>query len=299
MKQTRFPPLSVPLSSQGPSGNGLHFASAVDRFHREAQPGEFHTGRYRMNYYIWGQGPPLVFVHGASDTGRSFAFTISQLTSSFRCIAYDLPGRPGDASSLGRYRHEDLVSDLFALLDHLRLPVAFVLGSSFGGTIVLRAMGRDPQRFPRGILQGALVHRPLRRTEWWLTWLARLLPGPMTQMPRREKMLRIVHGEPFVGRAEEWWRAYVDWTGESRISTLGRQGQLLHRLDLRPELPSIHQPVLLVAGDRDYVAPLEHSEMIRHRLPHGQLVVLNGCGHVPSYTHPEQFADVIRAFLTG
>ncbi|MGL4554456.1 MAG: alpha/beta fold hydrolase [Gemmataceae bacterium] len=276
----------------------LDLAATVARFDREARPGVCRTPRYRMNYYTWGHGPPLVFIHGAADVGRSFLFTIARLMHSFTCVAYDLPGRAGDRSALWRYRHDDLVTDLFALLDHLQLPRAYVLGSSFGGTVALRALARAPERLPRGILQGALVHRPLRRAEWWLTWLARLLPGRTAGMPRREKVLRAVHGGPFAGRGEEWWRAFVEWTGEARVAALGHQGQMLHRLDLRPELASVRQPVLLVAGDRDPVAPVAHAQMVRQGLPSGGLAILEGCGHVPAYTHPELFAEVIRDFLT-
>jgi pimeloyl-ACP methyl ester carboxylesterase len=276
----------------------LELAETLDRFMRQAEWGVCDTGRYRMPYYTWGQGPPLVFVHGAADTGRSFLFTIARLMHSFRCIAYDLPSGFRDGAALWRYRHDDLVTDLLALLDHLRVPRAYVLGSSFGGTVALRAMVRAPERFPRGILQGALAHRPLRRAEWWLTWLARLLPGRTLGIPRREKILRAVHGGPFAGRGEEWWRTFVQWTGEGRIAALGHQGQMLHRLDLRPDLPSIRQPVLLIAGEKDPIAPVTHAEMIRQGLPNAGLAILEGCGHVPSYTHPELFAEVIRDFLT-
>ncbi|MFQ3593643.1 MAG: alpha/beta hydrolase [Gemmataceae bacterium] len=276
----------------------LSLAECIDRFNRQAHRSRFFTGRYHLSYYVWGQGPPLLFIHGAADVGRSFLMTIAHLQPHFQCIAYDLPGQRGDGARLARYRHSELVADLLALIDHLRLDQAAVLGSSFGGTIALRALQQAPQRFTHGILQGGLVYRPLKPLEWWLAWVARWLPGPTGRLPRREKILRAVHGEPFAGRDPEWWRAYVDWTGAARIATLGHQGRLLHQLDLRDELPRIWQPVLVVAGDRDHVAPLPHARLIHEKLPHSHLVILNGCGHVPAYTHPEKFASVIREFLT-
>jgi pimeloyl-ACP methyl ester carboxylesterase len=270
----------------------------VARFQREVRQGRFFTGRYRLPYYVWGEGPPLVFIHGAADVGRSFLMTIAHLQPFFQCIAYDLPGHRGDGARLSRYQHGDLVSDLFALLDHLHLDRAAVLGSSFGGTIALRALHRAPQRLSHGILQGGLVHRPLNPLEWWMAWLARWFPGRTGDLPRREKILRAVHGEPFQGLPLEWWRAYVDWTGDARMSTLGHQGRLLHGVDLRPDLPGIRQPVLVVSGDRDHVAPLSHAEFIQQSLPQGRLCILPGCGHVPAYTHPEAFARAIRDFLS-
>src|SRR5262245_28401189 len=107
-------------------------SSALERFEREAVRGLCDTGRYRCPYYTWGEGPPLVFVHGLSDDATSFALTISLLSRHFRCIAYDLPGGVGDGARLGRYRHADLVADLFALLDHLGVRQGYLFGSSFG-----------------------------------------------------------------------------------------------------------------------------------------------------------------------
>jgi pimeloyl-ACP methyl ester carboxylesterase len=276
----------------------LSLRECVARFERDARRGIVFTGRYRLPYYIWGQGPPLVFIHGAADVSRSFLMTIAYLQLTFTCIAYDLPGHRGDGARLSQYRHDDLVHDLFALLDHLGIAQTAVLGSSFGGTIALRALKQAPARLTHGILQGGLVHRPLKPLEWWLAWLARWLPGPTGGMPRREKILRAVHGEPFVGLDPEWWRAYVDWTGAARIATLGHQGRLLHQIDLRPDLPTVQQPVLVVAGDRDHVAPLSHAQYIQQSLPRATLHVLHGCGHVPAYSHPEAFAGAIRAFLS-
>src|SRR5207244_2071132 len=79
---------------------------------------------------------------------------------------------------------------------------------------------------------------------------------------------------------------------------LGHQAQWLHRLDLREELPQVRQPVLLIWGDRDRVVPLAHAEVLRQGLPSAGLVVLEGAGHVPSYTHPDALAEVVRQFLT-
>jgi pimeloyl-ACP methyl ester carboxylesterase len=268
------------------------------RFDREAQRGVCDTSRYRMPYYTWGAGPPLVFIHGVADSSASFRMPIARLAGHFRCIAYDLPSGHGDGARLWRYRHEHLVADLFALLDHLGVGRCYVLGSSFGATVALRALRARPERLPRAVLQGGLAYRPLRRAERWLSWLARFLPGPTARIPRREKLLALIHREPFARQPEEVWRAFVDWTGQARLAALGHQTQWLHRLDLRPDLPEVRQPVLLVQGDCDRVVPLPHADMLRAGLPSAGLVILEGCGHVPSYTHPEAFAEVVRQFLT-
>jgi pimeloyl-[acyl-carrier protein] methyl ester esterase len=79
---------------------------------------------------------------------------------------------------------------------------------------------------------------------------------------------------------------------------LGHQAAWIHQLDLRPELPGVRQPVLLVHGERDGVIPRPHAEMLREGLPSAGLAVLEGCGHLPYYTHPEALAELVTRFLT-
>jgi pimeloyl-ACP methyl ester carboxylesterase len=274
------------------------FAEARERFEREAVHGVCDTSNYRLPYYTWGEGPPLLFVHGVGDSCRSFLQPISRLSAHFRCIAYDLPsGR--DGARLRRYSHDDLVADVWALLDHLNLRQSYVLGSSFGATIVLKAMQTAPERLPRGILQGGLAYRPLRRAELFLAYWGRFLPGRMAQVPLREKVLLQSTGcAAFKEACPDVWQYFLDCSGRARLSAFACQAYLLHRLDLRPILPAIRQPVLLICGDQDRVVPRIHEEMLLQGLPNAGRVILEGCGHVPSYTHPELLAEVIRRFLT-
>lgn len=276
----------------------LRLDEAAARFDREAVRATVDTGRYRLPYFSWGAGPPLIFVHGAADVARSFLLPISRLSAHFRCVAYDLPNGHDDGARLGRYRHDDLVADLLALADHLGLERAYLYGSSFGSTVVLRALASAPARFPRAVLQGGLAARPLRRLERVLAWVARRLPGRMAGLPRRERLLTKVHGRPFADRPAEVWRAFVEVTGQARIAALGHQARLLHGLDLRGELPRVRQPVLLVHGDRDAVMPRPYLEVLRQGLPSAGVAVIEGCGHLPYYTHAEALAELVRRFLT-
>jgi pimeloyl-ACP methyl ester carboxylesterase len=251
-----------------------------------------------MPYYIWGEGPPLVFVHGVADSSHSFLLPISRLSASFRCIAYDLPSGRGDRARIRGWTHDHLVHDVLALLDHLGIRQTYMFGSSFGSTIVLTAMASESARIPRAVLQGALAHRPLSSRERWIARTAQFVPGTMGIFRGRERVLRKINGAEFVGRPEEVWRYFVDRTAVIPIAVLARQALVLDRLDVRPLLPQVRQPVLLVCGDRDTVVPARYQEVLLGGLPNAGRVTLRGCGHVPSYTHPEALSEVVRQFLT-
>ncbi|HEY1188792.1 MAG TPA: alpha/beta hydrolase, partial [Gemmata sp.] len=136
--------------------------TALAALGREGALSGFDTGRYVMRFAVWGSGPPLVIVHGLSDAVRGFAMVMHRLAAHFTCIGYELPNGLDDGAKLGAYHHRDYTSDLFALLDHLKLERVALLGSSFGTTVALRAMAERPERFTKCVLKGGFAYRPLK-----------------------------------------------------------------------------------------------------------------------------------------
>src|SRR5581483_4678306 len=175
----------------------IELSTSLEHFHAEAVRGQCDTGRYRCPYYVWGAGPPLVFIPGLCDDSLSFVMPIARLSRHFRCIAYDLPTGAGDGARLSRYRHRDLVEDLFALLDQLQIEQSYVFGASFGSTVALRALHDRPVRLPRGVLQGGFAYRPLAWGEVLLSSFARWWPWPMGKLPLRTELLKVSHEGPF------------------------------------------------------------------------------------------------------
>lgn len=276
----------------------LNLAEAVQRFQREAHCGVCHTGRYGCAYYTWGSGPPLLLIPGLSDDARSFVLLCALLSKHFRCIAYDLPTGASDGARLSRYGHADLVTDAFTLLDHVGARQSYVFGASFGSTIALAALRAQPQRLPRAVLQGGFARRPLAPAEVLLANLARYWSGPMRALPFYIATMSLPHYGPFRSRSADIWEYFLNRWGSPPMAAVARRALLLHRIDLRPMLPAIRQPVLLACGDRDPLVSPECEEVLLRGLPNARRVELANCGHNPQFTHPEVLADIVRQFLT-
>jgi pimeloyl-ACP methyl ester carboxylesterase len=271
---------------------------ALRRYAGEAVHGQFHTGRSRCRYLTWGEGPPIVFIHGLADTPRSFVLPMARLAAHFRCIAYALPDGEHDGARLGRLTHADLVDDLFALLDHLHLDRAYLVGSSFGSTVALAAMAQEPARLPRVVLQGGFACRPLASAELLLARMARYWPWKMRSLPLREALLIGDDSRPFRAGPREVYEFYLASTGEIPMTAVAHRALLLHRLDLRPLLPRIRQPILLLCGDADPVVNRDCEDVLLRGLPNAGRLEFRNCGHFPYYTHPDDLAEAVRCFLT-
>ena len=115
-----------------------------------------------MTYRITGDGPPLFVVPGIASTYHDLRTLLNQLAARFRTIIYDYPGehRRRWRETRSRITHDNLVDDLFGLIDHLNIGRAFLAGLSFGSTVVLKALHREPRRFPRAAVQGAFASSP-------------------------------------------------------------------------------------------------------------------------------------------
>jgi pimeloyl-ACP methyl ester carboxylesterase len=270
---------------------------ALYRLEWEAQQGTVDLGRYQPAYVRWGNGHPLVFLHGLGDNWPSFLLLMRAFSQDYQCIAYNQPRGFADGARLRGYRHEDLVDDLFRLLDHFQLSQATLVAHSFGTSIALRAMHRDAARFDRAVLICGFARRPLRRLERVLAWMGRFLPGSVAYFPGRVRHLQEAHSAAFAERSPEMWQYFLERTGLPRLRALAHWACVLHHLDHRPILPEIQQPVMIVAGDCDVLVPLRQQQELFSRLPNAAMFVIDRCGHFPMYSHPEILIDGMRQFL--
>jgi pimeloyl-ACP methyl ester carboxylesterase len=278
-------------------GRRLSLSECLERRRREATEGVVDTGRYRCRYVVWGHGPALILIPGLVGDSLTFTMLMARLQTQFCCISFDLPAGGDDGAALMTYRHEDHVSDLLALLDYLAIHECVPLGFSFGTTIALAAMHRQPARFARAILQDGFATRPLSPAEVLLASWARFLPGRLAQVPLLERLLERNDRQPFLDREPAVWEFFVERVGRLPLCALGARALQMHRLDLRPLVPAIQARVLLVSGEGNSVADKARTQEVRERLTLAAHAEIEGCGHQPHLSHPEVLAEVVGHFL--
>jgi pimeloyl-ACP methyl ester carboxylesterase len=256
------------------------------------------TGRYLLRYAAWGSGPPIIFVHGISDVARSFALVAADLSRDFTCILYELPTGAGDRARWSRYRPEHLPADLFALMDHLKLDRTYLLGSSFGSTIALRAAAAKPERFARIVLQGGFARRPISRFEVAVARLGRYFPGQMRHL-RISTSLKSRRDGAILDQALAERRAFMrENCGSATIHSVAHIGLIIAQTDLRPHLSKVQLPVRLIGGDSDGIVPIQYEKELLSLLPMVERIEIPNCGHLPQYTHPGLLAELMRQFFT-
>ncbi len=300
--ETETNPISAepdqPLCQPCPTPASLR--KALDEYNARARVVDLPTHFYRVRCRILGQGPTIVVNPGLASTYEGFALFLETLAKDFQTIIYDYPGdQPGDNARLSRIGHDDLVSNLFEVLDRLNIGRAFLVGISFGSTITLKALQRDPRRFPKAGIQGGFARRKFSVPEKLALKLGRLFPGTSGSLPLHETVLTYNNRLHFPKEIDDRWQHYVQQNARTPIRSLAHRLDLVTRLDLRPILPEIQTPVLLAQGNEDRIVPRPYFEELQKALPQAQGAILPLVGHQPHYTHPEALAQLFANFFLG
>lgn len=275
-----------------------NFRAEVVAYDQAAVVGHWDGPRYRMTYRVVGEGPPLFLIPGLVSTYRGYALTLNRLAARFRTIIYDYPGdNAGDGASLGRITHDHLVDDLFGLIDHLNVGRAFLVGISFGSTVVLSTLLREGRRFPKAVVQGAFAHRSFTLAERLALRFGRLLPGTTSRLPFHKSVLEWNNKSHFPDIIQDRWEYYVEQNGLTPIASLTHRLDLVGGLDLRPRLGEITNEILVLQGNEDRIVGRSHFDELCGKLPHVHGVIMPLIGHQPHFTHGELLAQAIQEFL--
>jgi pimeloyl-ACP methyl ester carboxylesterase len=284
-------PVRLPCSAP------VDIRAEIARYDATATTGLWEGLRYRVRYRVRGDGPPLILVPGIASTYRVYTLLLNQFAASFQTIVYDYPGEHPDGAHLARISHDDLVDDLFGLIDHLNLRQLYLLGISFGSTVVLKALLRAGALFPRSAIQGGFGRRQFTVAERCALWLGQLLPGTAARLPLRRRVLAYNCKSEFASIIEDRFQFYLDQNALTPIRSLAHRTRMLANLDLRPILRRISSKILLIQGNEDRIIPKAHFDELTRSLPCSKGVVIPTAGHQLHLTHAEVMAELVREWF--
>ena len=195
-------------------------------------------------------GTPLVLLHGGIAGGEIFAGVLPALSQARRVIVPDLQGHARTADIDRPLRAEHLADDIAALIEHLGLGRADVMGYSLGGGAALRLAIQHPQRVRRLVL----VSIAARRDGSFGEVLAAMDQLSAEAAPMMEPSPAYRHYAKVAPRPEDW------------PVLVGRTAELLKvDYDWTAEAAAIEAPTMLVYADADSVRPDHIVELYRLR----------------------------------
>jgi len=249
-----------------------------------------------------GSGKPVLMLHGGGPgaTGLSnFARNVSDLSRDHRVIVVDLPGFggtdpwPGEG---GLFRCMGLFVE--ALLDHLELDCASIIGNSMGGGIGIDMAIRVPERIDRLVLMGPAggltVSTPMP-TEGLLRMVTFYGGDGPSEAKLRTILESLVH-DPAQLSEVTFAERYADATKPDRAKNYAPLKYHIEEL-WREKLTDIQAPTLLLWGREDRVIPLDAAYTYLRLMPRAELHVFPNCGHWVQWERAVEFNALVRHFL--
>ncbi|MFJ8073283.1 alpha/beta fold hydrolase [Streptomyces sp. NPDC096176] len=243
-------------------------------------------------------GPPVVLVHGHPFNRTLWAPQAEALSAAgYRVVSPDLRGYGESEVVPGRTLLSDFADDIAALLDHLGLQRVIVGGVSMGGQI---AMAFQKAYAPRVRALVLCDTSPVAETEEGKAFrnaLADRLPAEGMDGYAHEvidKMLaayNVAEMPDVAGRVLTMMR-----TTDPEGAAAALRGRA-ERPDYRETLASVKSPALIVVGADDFYIPVADAEAMRDLIPHAELTVIDGAGHLPGVEQPERFNAELLKFL--
>ena len=262
----------------------------------------------QLHYQDFGQGQPIVLIHGWPLSSRSWEAQLGPLVEAgFRVITYDRRGFGSSSQPWDGYDYETFAQDLHILLNELDLHEATLVGFSMGGGEVARYVGKyGCERVTKAVFAAAVA-----------PYLYKADDNPQGAVSENDiaaqqlavQQDRLAFLEEFTQRfftpkggklmVSEAQREYAK-TIAAFASAKGTHDCIsaFSRSDFRNDLKKFTIPTLIIHGDSDQIVPFEVSgERIQQAISGSQLHLIKGGPHGCNLSHAKQFNKALLDFL--
>jgi pimeloyl-ACP methyl ester carboxylesterase len=258
-----------------------------------------------LYYEEAGSGQAVIFVHEFAGDWRSWEPQMRFFSRYFRCITYSARGYlpssvPEDPSSYSQARARD---DVIAVLDHLKIDRAHVVGLSMGGFAALHIGIAYPERARSIVIAGCgYGAEPDKKQQFRdeCEAVAQLFDRDPAQASRKYTIgpTRV----QYQNKDPRGWAEFAQQMGEhsaqgSANTLRGVQKERPSLWELVDDMRRITTPALIVSGDEDEPC-LEPSLLMKRSIPSAGLVVFPRAGHTNNLEDPEPFNRALLDFFT-
>lgn len=261
------------------------------------------TNHGEINYLEGGTGETLLLIHGIYARKEHWVELARDLVADYRVIALDLPGFGDNALRADEsYLIGQQAEALGHVMDALGIAQAHIAANSMGAYVTAVMIAQDPTRAE----SFAFIGSPL---------------GVPTPTPSDMDIARAQGHTPLVVQTREdfvarnaWLAPTIPYVPAPILSTWMQdevaQGDhnvvvwdVVHHRSTAPSVlelaPSLTIPAFVLWCQQDRIFHVSGAPVLADALPDADVVVLDGCGHVPMLDQPSQVAKIYRAFLAG
>jgi len=260
------------------------------------------TGAYRTNYLEQGSGDPLIFIHGSGPGVSAYAnwrLVLPKVAEVAHCYAPDMLGfgysdKPADI----RYNMALWTDQLVAFMDALKIEKADLVGNSFGGGLAIAMAVKHPDRVRKMVLMGAMgVDFPITHG----------LDSVWGYQPSPENMLNMLnlfcYDKKYANKelAQVRYQASIEPGFQEAFGIMfpaPRQNSVKDMASPEDKIRQIPHETLIVHGREDQVIPVDNAYRLINLIDKAELHVFGQCGHWTQIERADDFATLVKSFIT-
>lgn len=250
------------------------------------------TENTSIDYDVHGEGPPLILIGGLGFGRWGWFKQVPAFSRHFQTITFDSRGERGLENGVA-----DLAADAVALLDHLGVRKAHVLGTSLGGFVAQELALVRPDLVDRLILvctsyggrgPEAMSTRALADMMGW---------GSFSAEGAVRRGLQTATSDAYRAEHPDEFEQIVRWrlADSSSSAVHNEQARAGARFDLSGDVEHITSPTLVIHGAEDRYVPAANAAALAESIPGTRLRVLDHAGHL---VFIERFAEVNREVVS-
>jgi len=250
-----------------------------------------------IDYSDEGSGLPVIFIHAFPMNQTMWSEQVAALRGRCRAITLDLRGFGKSSAPGGPYSMERMASDVRALMAHLDIDRAVLVGLSMGGYISLAFYKLYPDAVRALVLADTRASADSEEGRE-----RRFKSAEKAEREGSASIVRDMEVAAFAPSTREKRRDIIERArvmieANSPQGIAAAQRGMAARPDSTYTLIGIDCPTLILVGSEDSLTPASEAEALRDGIPHSQLKVIEGAGHMSNMEQPEQFNAALREFI--
>jgi pimeloyl-ACP methyl ester carboxylesterase len=229
-----------------------------------------------LYHAVYGEGAPVILLHGGLGNSDYWGHQVPALAERYQVITVDSRGHGRSTRDAKAYGYDLMASDVLALMDHLGIAKASIVGWSDGGIIGLDIAMSHPDRIDRLFAFGANstvagLKENIEKNPTFASYIERAGEEYAKLSPTPGEY------DAFLTQIGAMWASQPNWTPE--------------------QLGKIKAPTVIAAGEHDEAIRREHTEELARQVPGAKLLILPGVSHFGMLQDPAQFNAAVLEFL--